>query len=180
MEEKKKNILSRRRFIGQTSCAAVGYTTLLSSLLNLKAFEAAAVGCSEQPDNYKALVCVLLSGGADSYNMLMPRGGIAFDDYLTTRSNLAIPASSMLQIDPASAAGQLYGVHPSMPEIQTMFQSGRLAFISNVGTLIQPTTVQQFYSGGHPLPLGLFSHSDQIQQWQTGRPHERSATGWGG
>jgi uncharacterized protein (DUF1501 family) len=180
MEEKKKNNLSRRKFIGQTSCAAVGYTTLLSSLLSLKAFEAAAVDNSAPLPGYKALVCVLLSGGADSYNMLMPRGGGALNDYLTTRSNLAIPASSMLQIDPTSAGGQLYGVHPSMPEIQALFQSGRLAFISNVGTMVEPTTVQQFYSGSHPLPLGIFSHSDQIQQWQTGRPHERSATGWGG
>ena len=29
-------------------------------------------------------------------------------------------------------------------------------------------------------PLGLFSHSDQQQQWQTGKPHERTNIGWGG
>src|SRR5690606_32717936 len=30
------------------------------------------------------------------------------------------------------------------------------------------------------LPLGLFSHSDQGQQWMTGVPAARSSTGWGG
>jgi uncharacterized protein (DUF1501 family) len=174
----KKNI-SRRRFLGQTSCAAIGYTTLFSSLLNLKAFEAAAMDNSSLPDDYRAMVCVLLSGGNDSYNMLMPRTGDPYAEYLTTRSNLAIPSTSMLPITPASAIGD-FGVHPSMPELQSLFNSGRLAFISNVGTMVQPTSKPQFFSGSHPLPLGLFSHSDQIQQWQTGRPHERSATGWGG
>jgi uncharacterized protein (DUF1501 family) len=176
---KEKKTVSRRQFLGQTSCAAIGYTTLFSSLLNLKAFEAAAMDNSSLPDDYKALVCVLLSGGNDSYNMLMPRTGDPYAEYLTTRSNLAIPSAAMLPIVPSSAIGD-FGVHPSMPEVQSLFNSGRLAFISNVGTMVQPTTKPQFNSGIHPLPLGLFSHSDQIQQWQTGRPHERSATGWGG
>ena len=30
------------------------------------------------------------------------------------------------------------------------------------------------------LPLGLYSHSDQIEQWQTSIPHSRSGIGWGG
>jgi uncharacterized protein (DUF1501 family) len=30
------------------------------------------------------------------------------------------------------------------------------------------------------LPLGLYSHSDQIEQWQTSVPHSRSGIGWAG
>ena len=134
---KEKKTVSRRQFLGQTSCAAIGYTTLFSSLLNLKAFEAAAMDNSSLPDDYKALVCVLLSGGNDSYNMLMPRTGDPYAEYLTTRSNLAIPSTAMLPIVPSSAIGD-FGVHPSMPEVQSLFNSGRLAFISNVGTMVQP------------------------------------------
>ena len=61
-----------------------------------------------------------------------------------------------------------------------MFADQRLAIITNIGTLVEPTSKAQFQSGIHPLPLGLFSHSDQTQQWMTGRPHERSSIGWGG
>lgn len=180
--EKKKN-LSRRKFLGQTSCAAVGYTTLFSSLLNLKAFEAAALDNSSLMlpcNDYKAMICVLLGGGNDSFNMLIPGGGTQYEQYAVTRSNLAIPLGDILPISPTNTPGNTFGLHPSMPEVQGLFDSGKLGFISNVGTLVQPTTRDEFFSGTHPLPLGLFSHADQAQQWQTGRPHERSAIGWGG
>ncbi len=179
---KKKKYISRRKFIGQSSCAAVGYTTLFSSLLNLKAFEAAAVGNMTMmmpPTGYKAMVCLMLGGGNDSYNMLVPLGS-GYSDYAVTRSNLAIPMGNLLAVTPSNTGGAQYGIHPAMPELQNLFNSGDASFIANVGTLVQPTTRNEYFSGTHPLPLGLYSHSDQAQQWQTGRPHERSATGWGG
>jgi len=42
------------------------------------------------------------------------------------------------------------------------------------------TTKAQFYNGTANLPLGLFSHADQAQQWQTAILDERTAVGWGG
>lgn len=179
-EKKKKEGISRRRFIGQSSCAALGYTTLLSSLLNLKAFEAAAVDNSALPGDYRALVCILLEGGNDSYNMLIPLGDGQYQQYAITRSNLAIPQSAILPITTASGTGEPFGIHPSMTEVQELFDAQKVAFVNNVGTLIEPTTKAQVFSGTHPLPLGLGSHSDQVQHWQTGRPHERSGQGWGG
>lgn len=126
------------------------------------------------------MVCVLLGGGNDSFNMLIPGGGIPYDQYAVTRSNLAIPLGDILPISPVNTPGTTFGLHPSMPEVQGLFDSGRLGFIGNVGTMVQPTTREEYYSGIHPLPLGLLSHADQAQQWQTGRPHERTAIGWGG
>lgn len=176
----KKRTISRRKFIGQ-SCAAIGYTTLFSSLINLKAFGAAAMDNSNRPpEDYKALVCLFKMGGNDSFNMFIPRGTSEYNQYAVTRSNLAIPQNDILPVNPLTNDGQQYGFHPSMPEVQNLFETGKLALVSNVGTLIQPTTKEEFYNGSVPLPLGLFSHADQIQQWQTGRPHERTATGWGG
>jgi uncharacterized protein (DUF1501 family) len=67
-----------------------------------------------------------------------------------------------------------------MPEVQSLFNAGKAAFVANVGTLIEPTTREQYESGNHSLPVGLFSHSDQIMHWQTGRPGERNSHGWGG
>lgn len=176
------NPISRRKFFGQASCAAIGTTTLLSSLVSLKGFAAAAMANSTTllDPEYKALVCVFLSGGNDSFNMLMPRNTDEYNDYAATRSNLAIPLNSMLPIFPDNAGGRLFGLHPSMMRSQQLFNDGKMAFISNVGTLVEPTTREQYWQEQVQLPLGLYSHSDQGQQWMTGLPNGRSATGWGG
>jgi len=121
-----------------------------------------------------------MSGGNDSFNMLMPRTPSAYNSYAATRSNLAIPLNDMLPIFPDNAGGQLYGIHPSMVRLQQLFNNGRLAFLANTGTLVEPVTKQQYWQGLAQLPLGLYSHSDQSQQWMTGLPNGRSSTGWGG
>jgi len=46
-----------------------------------------------------------------------------------------------------------------------------------VGTLLKPVDKQAYSKGSVPVPINLFSHSDQQQQWQT-VPGQR--TGWGG
>ena len=77
--------LSRRKFIGQAGAVAVGAVGLSGMQLNLEAVRAAA---AENPDStgYKALVCILLSGGNDSYNMLVPHAEHA--SYVTARGGL--------------------------------------------------------------------------------------------
>ncbi len=171
---------SRRNFLGTMSCAALGSTTLLSSLMDLKLASAMAASSPYPLNNYKALVCILLAGGNDSYNMLVPRGAGEYAEYAAIRSTLALPQGDLLPITPSTSDGKLYGLHPSMPEVQQLFGDGNLAFVSNVGTLIEPTIKSQVESNTAKLPLGLLSHSDQIQQWQTSIPHQRSALGWGG
>lgn len=129
--------------------------------------------------NYKALVCILLAGGNDSYNMLIPRGDSEYSDYATIRSNLAIDQNALLPISPSNPDGRDYGLHPNMGHIKTMFDDQNLAFVANVGALVAPTTVST-YSANSNLPLGLFSHADQVRHWQTSIPDSRSALGWGG
>ncbi|TBN04277.1 DUF1501 domain-containing protein [Hyunsoonleella flava] len=179
---KKKNTMSRRKFLGD-SCAALGYTTLFSSLINLKAMAAAAMDNSAiipYGGDYKALVCLMLSGGNDSFNMLIPKGNNEYSEYATTRSNLAIPQNDILQINPNTSDGRVFGLHPQLTDMRQMFESGNLAFLSNVGTLIEPSTKSDIKDNIVKTPLGLFSHSDQSQQWQTGNPGERTNIGWGG
>jgi uncharacterized protein (DUF1501 family) len=180
MSKPKQNI-TRRKFIGQ-SCAAVGYTTLFSSLINLKAMASAALDNSSSflTGDYKALVYVMLHGGNDSFNMLIPKGNTEYNEYAVTRSNLAIPQNEILQINPITTDGRIFGVHPVMANMQQLFENNNLAFLSNVGTLIEPSTKSELLNGSVQTPLGLFSHSDQQQQWHTGRPHERTNIGWGG
>lgn len=174
--------LNRRKFLGTASCAAIGYSTLLSTLINMKGFNAAAMSNSSvaDGDDYKALVCIMLGGGADSFNMLIPHNQGEYNNYATTRSNLAIPRNELLRINPNNTGGRAFGLNPNMAAVHDLFNDQKLAFISNVGTLVQPTTKQQVWDESVQMPLGLFSHSDQSQQWQTGLPHVRSNLGWGG
>ena len=175
-----KNI-SRRKFLGQASCAAMGSTTFFSTLANLITSNRLAGASSAATGDYKAMVCILLSGGNDSFNMLVPNGTSEYNEYAITRSDLALAQNSLLQLNPNTPIGTSLGVHPSMPEVQNLFNNGNLAFVSNVGTLVEPVTnATDFYSGAKTVPLGLYSHSDQIQQWQTSVPQSRDAVGWGG
>ncbi|MFB1020840.1 MAG: DUF1501 domain-containing protein [Flavobacteriales bacterium] len=135
---------------------------------------------SPPPDDYKALVCILLAGGNDSYNMIVPTSAEPYNVYAATRSNLALPQGDLLPLDYTDPSGINYGLNPSMPEVANMFNAGRAAVIANVGTLIEPVTKSQILSGAAPVPLGLKSHSDQSRHWQTSIPQSRNAKGWGG
>lgn len=181
--------------MGQASCAAVGYTTLLSTLNNLKTLGAATsynTSLMMGGGDYKAMVCILLSGGNDSFNMLAPKGP-EHAEYLTTRSNLAIPENELISINQLAGnqPNRSFGLHPSMPNMASLFndsteaaragdENSNLAFISNIGSLVTPITRQEFYNGSVATPLGLYSHADQAMHWQTGIPDARTAQGWGG
>ncbi|MEL6863890.1 MAG: DUF1501 domain-containing protein [Bacteroidota bacterium] len=178
------NKMNRRKFLGTASCAAIGTTTFFSTLFNLGMANAAASRAIKESgttnNGYKALVCILLAGGNDSFNMLVPTDADGYAAYTATRSNLALAQNTLLPLNPLVGNQPMLGLHPAMPEVQQLFNSGQVAMISNVGTLVQPTTKTQFQNGAVTLPLGLFSHADQIQQWQTSVPQSRSAYGWGG
>ncbi len=172
--------ISRRKFINRASAATFGLTTAASSLFRLNTLKAASrnnfFGGNQ---DYKALVCLFQAGGNDSFNMLMPRNGDLNAAYNSVRSNLALDAEDMLPIDVAQG-GIDFGIHPSMVGVQQLFNDGKLSFLTNVGTLVAPVDKEAYDSNSVPLPLGLFSHSDQIAQWQTAQPAERISHGWGG
>jgi uncharacterized protein (DUF1501 family) len=177
--------MTRRKFLGAASCAAVGSTTFLSSFTTLGMMNSLAsphplgIG-SPPPEGYKALVCILLGGGNDSYNMIVPTTAEQYSDYSTTRSGLALPSGDLLPLNYTDAMGINYGLHPSMPEVASMFNAGNAAVLANIGTLIEPVTKAQILAGNAPLPLGLQSHADQARHWQTSVPQNRHAKGWGG
>lgn len=174
--------ISRRKFIGQASCVAVGGTTFLSSLLNLKAMNAMSISNSSVSSctDYKALVCLFNSGGLDAFNMLVPKTTSEYNAYAATRSNLALPLNELRTINVLNTPGREFGLHPSMDKMQNLFNSGDVAFISNIGALVAPMTKEEYYNESVIAPLGLYSHSDQQMHWQTGFAHARAATGWGG
>jgi len=181
--------ISRRNFMRAASCAGMGYMTFMNTLLNLKSLNAAAISNSSVADGsgYKAIVCILQSGGNDSYNMLIPTDSSRNSDYHAIRTNMAI-SSGINDIYPTNTpGGETYGVHPSMGGanaayggVQALFNNNKLSFISNIGTLLDVTTQASYNNGSAPLPLGLYSHADQEHQWQTAIMDERTAVGWAG
>ena len=175
-----KHKYSRRDFIGAVPCLALGTTTLFSSLINLKAMNSLMGTSAVVGGEYKALVCILLSGGNDSYNMIIPRSNNEYMEYAAARSNLAIPQNELLPITPHTTDGREYGLHPTMTGLQNLFQQGNAAFVNNVGTLVEPVTKAQIENQSANLPLGLRSHIDQVAHWQTAFPQERGSIGWGG
>lgn len=170
--------VTRRQFLGQASCAAISSTSLFSTLLTLRLANSLAAQSTGGGD-YKALVCLFLSGGNDSYNMLVPTSAGEYEAYAAVRGNLALARDTLLQITPGNLGGRTLGIHPSMTEVRDLFGQGRLAFVSNVGSLVRPLTLAD-YRAGRSLPLSLYSHADQIKQWQTCMPDQRTAVGWGG
>lgn len=182
---KKRNI-SRRKFLRDTTCAAMGSTAFFSTALNLGMLNtlAARPHITSNSNDYKAIVCILLAGGCDTFNVLVPTQETEYDDYMTTRSSLALDNSSasseILDLDYENA-GRTFGVHGGMSGVQQMFDDGDLSFISNIGTLVEPiANATEYHNKVKQRPLGLYSHNDQIMQWQTSMPTDRSAIGFAG
>jgi uncharacterized protein (DUF1501 family) len=170
--------LNRRCFMKQACCAAVGATGMLSTLAQLRVI--GAMAATSLPADYKALVCLFLQGGNDANNVIIPSDASDYASYAAARTILAVPQAQLLPISPATYSdGRSYGLHPSLPEVQALFAQKKLAFLANVGTLVQPTTLAQ-YQAGTNLPPQLFSHIDQQTQWQSSVPDQPFTTGWGG
>ena len=132
-----------------------------------------------QSADYRALVGIFLFGGNDSGNMVIP-----YDDYSTYAaarqpSGLAIPQSSLLPIDVPSLRSR-FGLHPSLTGLQALWEDGRAAVVCNVGPLVEPTNRDAYRNGTVRIPPNLFSHSDQVNQWQTSVSTGTGGTGWGG
>lgn len=125
--------------------------------------------------DYKALVFVMLNGGNDANNMVVPTGA-AHAAYASARGALGLADNVTLALTGNSACK----LHPSLAGIQTLYNAGDVAIMCNVGTLRQPTTKAQYAAKSVPVPKQLMSHSDQIAQWQTGDATGIAGTGWGG
>ena len=160
---------NRRSFIKYASLAAAGNAAGLRpfGLLN-----SLAQGASS---DYKALVCVFLYGGNDANNMLIQFDTAGYANYSAVRGPLALPQAQLLQL--ASAPG--FALNSNLPDVQTLFNSKAAALVTNVGTLIEPTTRAQ-YLAGTTVPTNLFSHTDQQLEWQNASQSGAVPTGWAG
>src|SRR5204863_6839024 len=114
------------------------------------------------PSDYKAIICMFFYGGNDSSNMVLRTDKASFDEYSRLRNSapdsiaLLAPGTPInggaQRASPARLGGVLpltpkftvstenaantYAVHPSMPEVQSLFGAGRLAILANAGPLV--------------------------------------------
>jgi uncharacterized protein (DUF1501 family) len=167
-------IRSRREFIKDTlrSVTALGAVGGLAKFGEMNALAAGS--------GYQALACVFLLGGNDGHNTVIPIATAQqpYSQYQQYRGGLALAQNSLLQI---SNGSYVYGLHPSLVEIQQLYNQGNAAVLANVGMLVQPITRALYQTNnGALVPAQLFSHSDQSTQWQTGIASGNGSTGWGG
>ena len=164
---------SRRDFM-RLACCSAATASLVGGLSKFGLVSALAQGTAD----YKALVCIFMFGGNDSNNLIVPLG-TNYANYASIRANLALPQTSLLPLQTGSAAN--FGLHPNLPELQDLYNNKKaLAVLANVGTLVQPTTRQNYQMHNLSLPQNLFSHSDQQNQWQTTQLSGLQDAGWAG
>ncbi|KZN35218.1 hypothetical protein N480_19430 [Pseudoalteromonas luteoviolacea S2607] len=164
---------SRRAFL--SLCLKGGASVAALTSLQLQALGSTL--SSESLTDYKALVCIFLHGGSDSLNMLVPTSGQHRTNYEQSRQNLVVNDAINLTTKTQFEGG--VGLHPSMASLTPLFDSGQLAFVGGVGTLIAPTSLVDYQNKAVNLPGHLFSHNDQQATWMHGQEKVSLNTGWG-
>lgn len=101
---------------------------------------------------------IQLNGGNDGLNTVIPFE--YYDAYYKARSNIAIPMDKVLRLH----GNDKTGLHPSMPELQQLYETGKLTIIQGVS---------------YPQPN--FSHFRATDIWLTGADAGQVVpTGWAG
>ncbi len=197
----------RRDFL-KHFCATLAGGSALSLIPQLRLMQSALAATQGDP-GYKALVCVFLSGGSDSFNWLIPSDNTRYGIYSAARGGvytgangpLGIAQNALLPVNltgPGGAAlpaGNTYGLHPacadwtsiddngnqtSMPGLQSLSNQGKIAWLANTGTLVVPLTKATYNNPALPKPPQLYSHNDQTNLWFQGRETGNFGFGWGG
>lgn len=177
---------TRRNFLSRAAFSGLGLSAAGNIIRDFSLIQS-AMSAQGPVSGYKAIVCLFLAGGNDSNNWIVPTDTETYNAYATARGGLLqIPSSALLPLNVGGAPvtdadGHTYGLHPSGTGLQTLFAEGKAAAVLNIGSLVRPTTKTQYNSNAaFYRPPQLFSHSDQVTQWQTSIPDQPPVTGWCG
>ena len=106
----------------------------------------------------RVVVLIQLNGGNDGLNTVIPLE--FYDAYYKARTNIAIPQDKVLKLQ----GDDKTGLHPAMPELQQLYNTGKLAILQGVS---------------YPQPN--FSHFRATDIWLTGADAGQILpTGWAG
>ena len=175
---KKAYTQTRRTFLKKLALG-VGSSSLLATQGKLQLMQSAMAADTNYSNltDHKSLVCIFLFGGNDAFNMLVPYEQNAYNQYKNARSGMALSRESLLPLK-----GNQHAFHPSMPDLQKLYDNDKLAIAANIGAIMEPTTRTSFQNESVQLPADLFSHSHQQEFWETGTTAKSSVhpPGWGG
>lgn len=177
---------NRRQFLSRSAAGFAGTAALLGGLGNRPAFAADTSG-------YKAMVCIMLFGGMDHNDTILPTDQASYDALRSHRSGMfdmydadsAASSRNINNILPLNAAnnasfgGRTFGLPQDMAPMHNMFENGDAAIIGNVGPLLEPVNRDDIEAGRADLPASLFSHNDQQSTWMA-LEAEGARLGWGG
>lgn len=188
----------RRDFLAK-SCGALSMVALATQMRHFGVMSAMAQVRRPRslavPSDYRALVCIFMQGGNDSNNMVVPNhDSTSVSNYTAysaarTAQGLAHAQAALLPITVPRMGNLAYGLHPNLGTgvtgginngIHELWAQGKLAVVTNVGTLVAPMTKAQYTGNTVKRPYQLFSHSDQVSQFQGGRSDTQPYTGWAG
>jgi len=177
---------NRRQFLTRSTLGFAGATMGLSMLAHAPARAANTGG-------YKALVGIMLKGGMDNNDTILPRDSASYDALKALRGgifdshNADDPTSSRYREnilplnvqDGVRFNGRQFGVPRELASVQDMFNSGELAVVGNVGPLLDTVDRDAIESQSALLPKRIFSHNDQQSTWMA-LGTEGTRRGWGG
>ena len=189
---------NRREFLRNAGCgltmAAMASQIHHFGMLNTLAQKTREKESATPPSDYRALVCIYLTGGNDGNNTVIPNHDDAnvsgYPAYAAGRAaqGLALAQNTLLPIAVPRIGGLSYGLHPSFGTItggvntglHPLWAQGKMAMVTNVGTLILPLTRLEYQTHPEWRPRQLFSHTDQTSQHQNARADVVMLSGWGG
>ena len=128
---------------------------------------------TKTPGDYKAVVHLMLKGGCDSYNMLIPhtcsdeKGETYYEklvslllilpvsscikidlytEYKNARGDIALAKEDLLTIDVNATSQQCskFGIHPNLPILQDLFNTSEAIFLTNIGVLTEPVDRENY------------------------------------
>lgn len=143
--------MKRRKFVKNISLASVAAPFALNNI-NFQTVTKKLFNYSKSAED-RVLVIIRLNGGNDGLSTVIPRDQYA--NLNIQRPNVLIPEAAVL---PLTAA---VGLHPVMTGMQSMFNSGKLSIIQNVG-----------------YPVQNRSHFRSMDIWSTGMVDVNETRGW--
>jgi len=135
----------------------------------------------EPKSEYKAVIHLMLTGGCDSFNLLVPRNTLGCsrlrNEYDTVRGSIgtkdSILNTQLLPLE-GGAVGQPcndFGVHDGLPILQELYNTQDLLFLANTGVLTAPVTKEDFR---FKTKTQLFAHNSMQEEVSNLDPLEQN------
>jgi uncharacterized protein (DUF1501 family) len=143
-----ENNISRRQFLEVAGGALALYTT---SPLWLRL---GAAGAEPAPAEGRKILLLLMEGGNDGLNTLVPYGQSA---YFEKRKTLAYKPDKIIKLSDST----MVGLAPELPKLAKLYEARKVGIVQGVG---------------YDKPN--LSHFESMDIWQTGSPKHDISTGW--